>query len=305
MATAFAGFGTEVTVLARHGLLGDMEPFVGDAVVEGLRGLGATVRLGVRSTQVERDGSGEVVITLDDGARRDGRRGARRDRTPSAQRRPRPRDGRPRAGLVDRRRRDPARERRPMRDDGGWLYAVGDVNHRALLTHQGKYQARAAGDVIVARANGRDVDAGPWGVHAATADHSAVPGVVFSEPECRVRRAHRGGCGRGRLRGAESPTTDPARSAVRASSPTATRVGRGSSSTPTRGVVLGVTFVGQDVAELLQAATIAVVGEVPVDRLWHAVPAFPTMSEVWLRLLEAYGRPERPTLSADAADRCA
>jgi dihydrolipoamide dehydrogenase len=59
-----------------------------------------------------------------------------------------------------------------------------------------------------------------------------------------------------------------------------------------RGVVLGATFVGQDVAELLHAATIAVVGEVPVDRLWHAVPAFPTMSEVWLRLLEDLGRPE-------------
>jgi dihydrolipoamide dehydrogenase len=54
-------------------------------------------------------------------------------------------------------------------------------------------------------------------------------------------------------------------------------------------VLLGVTFVGQDVAEMLHAATIAIVGEVPVRRLWHAVPAFPTMSEVWLRLLEEYG----------------
>ena len=58
-----------------------------------------------------------------------------------------------------------------------------------------------------------------------------------------------------------------------------------------RKVLLGVTFVGQDVADLLQAATIAVVGEVPLDRLWHAVPAYPTINEVWLRLLEAYGRP--------------
>jgi pyruvate/2-oxoglutarate dehydrogenase complex dihydrolipoamide dehydrogenase (E3) component len=56
-------------------------------------------------------------------------------------------------------------------------------------------------------------------------------------------------------------------------------------------VVIGVTFVGQDVAELVQSAAIAVAGEVPVARLWHSVPAFPTMSEVWLRLLEAYGRP--------------
>ena len=53
-------------------------------------------------------------------------------------------------------------------------------------------------------------------------------------------------------------------------------------------MLLGVTFIGPAVAELLQAATIAVVGEVPISRLWHAVPAYPTISEIWLRLLEAY-----------------
>ena len=58
-----------------------------------------------------------------------------------------------------------------------------------------------------------------------------------------------------------------------------------------RGVVIGMTFVGPDVAELLHSATIAIVGEVPLDRLWHAVPSYPTISEVWLRLLETYGRP--------------
>ena len=58
-----------------------------------------------------------------------------------------------------------------------------------------------------------------------------------------------------------------------------------------REVVLGVTLVGSDVAETIHAATVAIVGEVPISRLWHAVPAYPTISEVWLRLLEAYGRP--------------
>jgi pyruvate/2-oxoglutarate dehydrogenase complex dihydrolipoamide dehydrogenase (E3) component len=58
-----------------------------------------------------------------------------------------------------------------------------------------------------------------------------------------------------------------------------------------RGVMIGATFVGPDVAELLHAATTAIVGEVPLDRLWHAVPSYPTVSEIWLRLLEAYGRP--------------
>jgi dihydrolipoamide dehydrogenase len=54
-------------------------------------------------------------------------------------------------------------------------------------------------------------------------------------------------------------------------------------------VIVGATFTGPDAAELLHAATVAVVGEVPLDRLWHAVPAYPTVSEVWLRLLETAG----------------
>ena len=64
-----------------------------------------------------------------------------------------------------------------------------------------------------------------------------------------------------------------------------------------REVVIGVTFVGPDVSELLHAATIAIVGEVPISRLWHAVPAYPTVNEIWLRLLETYGRPAAQQLS--------
>jgi dihydrolipoamide dehydrogenase len=60
-------------------------------------------------------------------------------------------------------------------------------------------------------------------------------------------------------------------------------------STTRGGSSSGATFVGADVQELLHSATVAVVGEVPLDRLWHAVPSFPTVSEVWLHLLEAYG----------------
>lgn len=289
MATAFAGFGSEVTVLARHGLLGDMEPFVGDAVVEGLRGLGATVRLGVEPTQVERDGSGEVVITLDDDSTVTADEvlvaTGRRPRSASA--------GLETVGLepgswID---VDETMLVNGADGDGEWLYAVGDVNHRALLTHQGKYQGRAAGDVIVARAFGRPVDASPWGVHAATADHTAVPGVVFSEPECAsVGLTEAGAAEAGiEVRIADVPIQSASGAGILADG----YEGRARLVVDAeRGVVLGATFVGQDVAELLQAATIAVVGEVPVDRLWHAVPAFPTMSEVWLRLLEDLGRPE-------------
>ena len=53
--------------------------------------------------------------------------------------------------------------------------------------------------------------------------------------------------------------------------------------------VVGVTFVGQDVAELVHSGTVAVVGGLTLEQLWHAVPSYPTVSEVWLRLLEAYG----------------
>lgn len=289
MAAAFAGFDTEVTVLARHGLLGEMEPFVGEAVVDGLRRLDATVRLGVEPTQVERNGSGEVVITLDD------------DTTVTADevlvatgRAPRSHSlGLDTVGLepgswLD---VDETMLVRGAHGDGDWLYAVGDVNHRALLTHQGKYQGRAAGDVIAARAAGRPVDTAPWGVHVATADHSAVPGVVFGEPECvsvgfteeRARRAGR------RVRVADVPIQSASGAGILADG----YDGRARLVVDAElGTVIGATFVGQDVAELLHAATIAVVGEVPVTRLWHAVPAFPTMSEVWLRLLEDLGRPE-------------
>ncbi len=171
-----------------------------------------------------------------------------------------------------------------------WLYACGDVNHRALLTHQGKYQARAAGDVIVARALGKPVSDRKWGTHVATADHEVVPQVTFSDPEVAsvgltADAAKRAGYdirvvdyNLGWVAGASLQADDydgQARMIV----------------DEKRKVILGVTFVGQDVSELIHAATTAIVGEVPIDRLWHAVPAYPTMNEIWLRLLETYGRP--------------
>jgi len=167
---------------------------------------------------------------------------------------------------------------------------VGDVNGRVLLTHQGKYQARAAGDVIAARAAGRPVDDAPWGAHAATADHDAVPQVVFTDPEIA----------------AVGPTADQARAQGKTIRVVDYDLGgvagaglsrdgyQGAARMivdEDRGVMIGATFVGPDVAELLHAATTAIVGEVPLDRLWHAVPSYPTVSEIWLRLLEAYGRP--------------
>ena len=299
MATAYAGFGTEVTVLARSVLLGGMEPFAGEAVAEGLRGLGASVRLGTEPARVERNAADEVVITLAD------------DSTVTADevlvatgRRPRTGGlGLETVGLepdawieVD----DTLLALGAAGNDVPWLYAVGDVNHRALLTHQGKYQARATGDLIAARALGRPTDTAPWGAHAATADHSAVPQVAFAEPECAsvgLTAAEAEGEGRDvRVADVSFESVSGAGILADGYDGRARLVVDRASDT-----VIGATFVGQDVAELVHAATIAIVGEVPVARLWHAVPAFPTVSEVWLRLLEALGRPG----AVDAADASA
>src|SRR5688500_1597124 len=172
----------------------------------------------------------------------------------------------------------------------GWLYAAGDVNRRVLLTHQGKYQARAVGDLIVARARGAHVDDRAWGRHAVTADERAVPQVVFTEPEVAsvgltAAAATEAGL---RVRIVDHDLGAVAGAALHADG----YDGHARMVVDEdRKVIVGFTLVGPDVAELLHAATIAITAEVPLDRLWHAVPAFPTLSEVWLRLLETYERP--------------
>jgi len=172
--------------------------------------------------------------------------------------------------------------------DDGWLYAAGDANHRALLTHEGKYQARIAGAAIAARAAGQPLDTAPWGTHAATADHYAVPQVFFTDPEAAAvglsaEQAEQAGH---RVRAVDVEIGDVVTGAkLYADGYT----GRARMVVDVdHGDLLGVTFVGPGVSELLHSATIAVAGRVPIDRLWHAVPCFPTISEVWLRLLEAY-----------------
>nr|WP_184893551.1 NAD(P)/FAD-dependent oxidoreductase [Amycolatopsis umgeniensis] len=168
--------------------------------------------------------------------------------------------------------------------DGDWLFAVGDVTGRAPLTHQGKYAARATGDAVAAQAKGQPVDSAAWSAHSATADHHAIPQVVFTDPE--VASVGLAGPEEGKPHRVVDIDIAVAGSSLHADG----YAGKARIVVDTeRGVLLGATFVGQDVSELLHSATIAIVGEVPLSRLWHAVPSFPTISEVWLRLLEAYG----------------
>ncbi|MDQ7904440.1 NAD(P)/FAD-dependent oxidoreductase [Phytohabitans sp. ZYX-F-186] len=283
MATAYASFGTEVTLISRGGLLAGMEPFAGEMVAEALRDAGAKVLLQTGTTRVRRAGES---VTLETG---DGESITAQEVLVATGRTPRTRDiGLDTVGLTP---GDWLETDDTLRVKGfDWLYATGDVNHRALLTHQGKYQARAAGDVIAARAQGRPVSDGAWGTHVATADHEAVPQVTFTDPEVAsvgltLRAATAAGY---RVRAVDYEIGYVAGASVHADGykGTARMV-----VDEDRKVVLGATFVGPDVSELLQAATIAVVAQVPLDRLWHAVPAYPTINEVWLRLLETYGRP--------------
>ena len=126
--------------------------------------------------------------------------------------------------------------------------------------------------------------------HVATADHSAVPQVVFTDPEvAAVGHTEESA----RSAGLRIRVIDYDLSWLAGASEHADDY-RGRARVivdEDRRVLVGATFVGQDVGEMLHAATIAVVGEVPIDRLWHAVPSYPTISEVWLRWLEEYGRP--------------
>ncbi|MFD6425265.1 dihydrolipoyl dehydrogenase family protein [Streptomyces sp. NPDC060198] len=286
MATVWQGLGAQVTLLIRGGgLLPKMEPFAGELVAEALVEAGAHIRYGVSATALHRSGpDGPVTVELDDGDRIEA------DEILFATgRAPRTDDlgletvGREPGGwlTVD----DSCRV-----EGSDWLYAVGDLNHRALLTHQGKYQARIAGAAIAARAQGAStLETGPWGAHAATADHAAVPQVVFTDPEAAsvgltLAEAEHAGL---RVRAVDYDLGSVSGASLYASG----YRGRARMIVDLdREILLGVTFVGPGVGELLHSATVAVAGEVPVHRLWHAVPSYPTISEVWLRLLETYRR---------------
>jgi dihydrolipoamide dehydrogenase len=278
MAQAAKGLGAEqVTVLERgERLLGRMEPWAGDLVAAGLREIGIDVRTGTQVVEVRRTGA-EVTVTVEGGATvvadevlcALGRRPATTDL------------GVETVGL------EPGRSvpvDDSLRVDGfDWLYAAGDVNGRALLTHMGKYQGRICGEVIAARAKGA-----PDAHLRATSDHAAVPQVVFTDPQaCSVGLTEAEARGKGiDVRVVSYALEHVAGGSLQGEG----YAGRAALVIDAaRRVIVGATFVGPEVADLLHSATVAVVGEVTLDRLWHAVPSYPTVSEVWLRLLEEYG----------------
>ncbi len=291
LAQAFARLGSRVTLVASSTLLGKLEDRAGELVADALAEDGVDVRRGARAARVSRDGdSGPVTLVLEDGSEitadellvATGRRPATADVGLDSVGLPTD------AALAV----DTTGAATGLAQDAGdegqpWLYGAGDVTGDAPLTHMGKYVARAVGDVIAARAEGEAVQDGAWGAHATTAQQRAVTQVVFTDPEvCAVGlTADQAGDAGLRTRVVDLDIA-VAGSALHADGYTgwARMV-----VDEDRRTVVGVTFVGQDTAELLHSATVAVVGEVPLERLWHAVPSYPTTSEVWLRLLESYG----------------
>ncbi|MEU9047210.1 MULTISPECIES: NAD(P)/FAD-dependent oxidoreductase [unclassified Kitasatospora] len=291
MAAAWRALGAEVVLLVRgEGLLPRMEPFAGELVAEGLRKAGVDVRFGTEVTGVQRaDGSGPVTLTLRSGAEDGAEDGAELTADEvlyATGRAPRTADiGLEQVGLKPGDWLEVDDSCTVLGVDGEWLYAAGDVNHRALLTHQGKYQARIAGAAIAARAQGRPLDTARWGAHAASADLAGAPQVVFTQPEVAAVGLTLAAAEEAGLR---VKTVDHDLGAVAGASLYGDDY-RGRARVVfdlDRQVLVGASLVGPGVAELLHSATVAVVGEVPIDRLWHAVPAYPTISEVWLRLLE-------------------
>ncbi|WP_344867901.1 NAD(P)/FAD-dependent oxidoreductase [Amycolatopsis ultiminotia] len=280
MAQAWARLGAQVDlVLTGPRPLPKLPDFAGDLLLDGLREAGVRVHTSSGLSEVSASDGGTVLrlsggeeLVVDELLVATGRAPATGD------------VGLDVLGLPADRPLEVDESGRVSAVDGGWLYAAGDVTGRALLTHQGKYGARVAGDSVAARARGEQISTAPWSRYSATADHHAVPQVVFTDPEVTsvgLTEAREGSADR---------VVDIDIAVAGSSLHADGYAGKARMVVDTgRGVVLGVTFVGQDVSELLHSATIAVVGEVPLERLWHAVPAFPTISEVWLRLLETYG----------------
>jgi pyruvate/2-oxoglutarate dehydrogenase complex dihydrolipoamide dehydrogenase (E3) component len=271
MAQAYTSFGSQVSLVeGGDRLLGREEPFASEDVREALAEKGVEVHLGVRASAVRVE-NGDVVAELDGPA---GPLRGEQLLVATGRKLNTDEIGLETVGLEPGR---PIEVDDKMRAND-WLYAIGDVNGRALLTHMGKYQARVAADVILGEDN-----------TCLVSDGERSPRVIFTDPQVAAvgythDAAERAGLN---VRVVDVPTQSAAGASF---------YGRDDARGTTRlvvdedrRVIVGATFTGPEVAEFLQAATIAVVGEVPLERLFHAIPAFPTRSEIWLYLLEALG----------------
>jgi pyruvate/2-oxoglutarate dehydrogenase complex dihydrolipoamide dehydrogenase (E3) component len=241
------------------------------------------VHAGVCAVAVRRDGP-DVTVTLSDGRQICGE-----EVLVAAGRRPRTQDlGLETVGLQP---GQPVKVTDSLAVPGlPWLYAIGDVNGRSLLTHMGKYQAHVLSEIL---------DGHPGVVRG---DDAAAPRVIFTDPQVAavgltLQAALEQGVD---ARAYDVPSSATAGGALH---------GAGTSGTARivvderRGVIVGATFTGTEVAEWLQAATIAIISKTPVELLWQAVPAFPTRSEIWLKLLERREAARGPAITVASRDQ--
>jgi pyruvate/2-oxoglutarate dehydrogenase complex dihydrolipoamide dehydrogenase (E3) component len=271
LAQAWASLGSDVTLVeAMPGLLPGEEPFAGEQLEHSLRDHDIDVRTGTEAVKAQReDQTGAITLTLNNGDEVTGD-----ELLVAVGRTPHTADlGLETVGLAPGE-TVPVDDRMQVRDHD-WLYAIGDVNGRALLTHAAKYQARVAVAAIMNRPA------------QAIWDGPLSPRVVFTEPQIAA-------VGRTLAQALQAGLPASAADADIGSTPGASFVGKGAPTAARivvderREVIVGATFSGPDIADMLHAASIAIVGEVPLRRLVHAMPSFPTRSEVWLRLLQAW-----------------
>jgi len=273
LAQAWSTLGTRVTLIeGEEGLLPREEPFAGEGVAASLRdAYGIDVRTGVLAERVSSGGAG-VVVELNDGTRTEGE-----ELLVAIGRVPRTKEiGLESAGVAPGEHGFLATDDRLRVGGREWLYAVGDVNGRALFTHMGKYQAWIAAENVL----GREME--------TIAEGRALPRVTFTDPQVAavgktLAQAEEAGID---ARAIDVPTDGTAGASF---------YGKDTGGTSrlvvdeTKQTIVGATFTGFETADFLHAATVAIVGEVPLPRLRHAVAAYPTRSEIWLKLIEAYG----------------
>jgi pyruvate/2-oxoglutarate dehydrogenase complex dihydrolipoamide dehydrogenase (E3) component len=273
LAQAWSTLGTAVTLVeGEERLLPREEPFAGEQVAASLRdAYGIDVRTGVLAERIAHAGDG-VAVQLNDGNRVEAT-----ELLVAIGRVPQTADiGLESAGVKTGEHGFLETDERLRVGGRDWLYAVGDVNGRALFTHMGKYQAWVAAE----NALGRGVE--------AIAEGIGSPRVTFTDPQvAAVGKTLE----QAREAGVDARAVDVATDGTAGASFQGKETGGTSRLVIDEGrrTIAGATFTGFETADFLHAATIAIVGEVPLDRLRHAVAAYPTRSEVWLKLLEAYG----------------
>jgi pyruvate/2-oxoglutarate dehydrogenase complex dihydrolipoamide dehydrogenase (E3) component len=287
MATAFSTYGSKVSMIsATREVLARFEPEAGKMVREELKSRGVEFYLSTKVIEVSKQSDGNIRAQLASGETVVGSTvlvaAGRKPRTSGI--------GLDTIGIDSNIRLPVDASMLATSASGEWLYAVGDANMRAALTHMGEYQGRVAAGAIIARAKGLNVSSKmsqPWTEFTATADVDAISQVVVTDPHVA--------CVGLTLADAQRRGINAIEVAVNFQFPGAWVYAEFDYEgwaqwviDADKDVLVGATFVGREAGDLLHGSTIAVVGQVPLDRLKHAVPSFPTRSEVYLQLLEKW-----------------